>query len=335
MDSRLTSRYEISSPSTSRNPKPEVSACCSDSSCSRLVKDAKGTGNASLRLDEREVVQDASEREHSSLRRPSANEEWEAIRYNRHLRARLSKGNWKTWNIRLPPGPDNVPGPPIPFSIPQTSYHQVSSHVPICEGETEQYGGSPMVLDHDELPNIRVDSPLATGSPLLTPWSPLVPVSPVLPGSVGSVPQGTIQQKSSQPQEPVSPGSVYPPWSPLVPASPEVWLGSCPMSIDTALPQSASLSYPSPMSICKADAVLRSPSQSPRLLTMAELKPKALFLPSPFVPPMSPPGSWLEELREMGEYNGPTYIERMARDLKLPVDEMMAKYGQWVMNLEM
>lgn len=44
--------------------------------------------------------------------------------------------------------------------------------------------------------------------------------------------------------------------------------------------------------------------------------------------PLSPPGTFLEELREMGEYDGPTAVQRMAQALHITEQEVLDEWSR-------
>ncbi|KAF1354659.1 hypothetical protein BDV97DRAFT_365907 [Delphinella strobiligena] len=206
-----------------------------------------------------------------------------------------------------------------------------------------------------QLASLPSPAPLSPMSPLplsssLAPWSPLPPPTPPQQSASSSSFSSSLAPWSplplpTPPQQPApssSSSSSLSLWSPLPPPTPPQQAAASP-DADAASPLFSSPLAPwSPL-----PPPTPSPSSSP-LSPWSPLPPPtppqqpaftipdaaAAPQPPPLSPPESPPDSWLEELREMGEYNGPNYVERMAISLGISVEEAVSKHGHWIIGMK-
>lgn len=308
-----------SPPSTaSRSHVPEVtsSACRRDSPCSYISDDVhKGIGFASLRPAECEV---AFERSNPFFAKPYLKSmqygwaEWAALKKRSHPTSSvydLVEDNWDNFQPRHPPSHANLPGAPIPFNLPSIPSTQSSlasgTNLDSPNYTTEIDFGSPMSIC--QLSPVKPARP-SPSSPMRLPllMSICLPTPEPAPSTLVCVPASRRQPPPSPPPAPVA-----------------LHLSTFPQDI---LPRGPLFTPPrppqppaSPMHIC---------GSSPCKETFTN--PTAAL----FSPPTSPPGAWLEELREMDMYHGGDYIDRIAKEIGLSREQALAQHGHWIIGLK-
>jgi len=255
----------------SRNHLPDVSACCSGSSCSRGCDDAlrsigsplQGQQRVRLPAQRRNKRMDQLALELAALiisdppamdnGRQDLIESWDLLKRRLHPSKTmwdLNDAHWLRFNPCLPPGPDNLPGPPVRFSLPRPSRPARATK---CRRKHKA----------------------------VTPRRKIRPVEPYtfhlathLVPDVDKIIQEVRRERGR---------------------------------IQLSPPKDFAIQG-SPMSICEPTP--RCPV--PRKDSVGGRVPVGDCSLSP---PPSPPGGFLEELRAMGDYNGPSAIESLAKAL--------------------
>ena len=240
--------------------------------------------------------------------------------------------------LSYPPGPRNLPGPPIHFCIPQrkSSPPPAVIQAPTLSAIATEISspltgcvGSPMSICDLTPAGDKGDIYIPTQAPS-TPLQQ-VPVSPVF-SPMDFCQSTTLPAVSESPS-----GSFYSP--------PGTWLEELrainryngPSYLERMAIQSGP-SVQETLKVCQPllVPVARVNPPLPSTLCQSSVSVAANLLSQEKVasPLHSPPGAWLEELRTLGRYNGPTHVQRMANTLGISVDEAVNKYGHWVIDLK-